>query len=447
MQKQKLSYVNDMTHGSEMRILIRFMLPLLLGNLFQQLYNMVDSVIVGKYIGANALGAVGAVGSIHFLFFSLCMGLGSGISVQAAQFFGAGNQEYVKKTIGNSIHVTAVTGILMSACGVLLAEPLLKWMNTPPENLQDALVYMRILCGTTVIMAGYNTVSGILRALGDARTPLYFLISSSVINVGLDLLFVVKFHWGVAGAAWATVTAQLFALCGTVCFSAARNPYFHLGREQIVVDWMIIKKTMNMGIPLAAQNAMLSVSGVVLQSVVNSFGTITMAAYTAYGRVEQLVTQPFGALGVAISTFAGQNVGAGNYKRVKKGCRNSVYLVFIFSALLFISIILSGESIIALFVSDQEVIYTGAKGLRITSAVYAVLGMIYIFRAVLNGAGDAMFSMLNGMIEVAARIGFAFILTSIPGIGLWGIWYTNGITWFLAAVVCIIRYRGGKWRI
>lgn len=436
-----------MTHGSEMRILIRFMLPLLLGNLFQQLYNMVDSVIVGKYIGANALGAVGAVGSIHFLFFSLCMGLGSGISVQAAQFFGAGNQEYVKKTIGNSIHVTAVTGILMSACGVLLAEPLLKWMNTPPENLQDALVYMRILCGTTVIMAGYNTVSGILRALGDARTPLYFLISSSVINVGLDLLFVVKFHWGVAGAAWATVTAQLFALCGTVCFSAARNPYFHLGREQIVVDWMIIKKTMNMGIPLAAQNAMLSVSGVVLQSVVNSFGTITMAAYTAYGRVEQLVTQPFGALGVAISTFAGQNVGAGNYKRVKKGCRNSVYLVFIFSALLFISIILSGESIIALFVSDQEVIYTGAKGLRITSAVYAVLGMIYIFRAVLNGAGDAMFSMLNGMIEVAARIGFAFILTSIPGIGLWGIWYTNGITWFLAAVVCIIRYRGGKWRI
>lgn len=436
----------DMTKGSEIKVLFRFMIPMLIGNLFQQVYNMVDSVIVGKYIGANALGAVGSVGSVQFFFFSLCVGLGSGISVLAAQYFGAGRTEEVKKIIGNAVYITGASGIVMGGCGLILAEPLLGFMNTPAANLQDALTYMKIVCGTTVIVAGYNTVSGILRALGDARTPLYFLIISSVINVILDLLFVITFGWGVAGAAWATVTAQFFALCGTVIVSVVKNPYFHLQRKHIEVDWRIIQKTTRMGIPLAAQNAMLSVSGIALQSVVNSFGTVVMAAYTAYGRVEQLVTQPYGSLGVAVSTFAGQNVGAGNYERVKKGCRRSVYLVLGFSAVLFLVMLLFGENIAAIFVNDPEVIQIGARGLRITSLVYAVLGMIYIFRAVLNGAGDVIFSMFNGIIEVVSRIAFAYILTAIPAVGVWGIWYTNACTWILAAGVCVIRYCGNKWK-
>ena len=185
----------DMTKGSEIKVLFRFMIPMLIGNLFQQVYNMVDSVIVGKYIGANALGAVGSVGSVQFFFFSLCVGLGSGISVLAAQYFGAGRTEEVKKIIGNAVYITGASGIVMGGCGLILAEPLLGFMNTPAANLQDALTYMKIVCGTTVIVAGYNTVSGILRALGDARTPLYFLIISSVINVILDLLFVITLKW------------------------------------------------------------------------------------------------------------------------------------------------------------------------------------------------------------------------------------------------------------
>lgn len=439
-------YVCDMTKGNEVGLLLRFALPMLVGNIFQQLYNMVDSIIVGKFVGSNALGAVGAVGNLNFLFFSLCLGLASGIGILISQFFGAGKDDYVKKIIANSVYIITISGAVMSIISFVFARPILHLMNTPAENMKDAVIYMQIVCGATVIVAIYNGISSILRALGDSKTPLIFLIVSSFINVGLDLLFVLVFHWGVAGAAWATVIAQFISAIGSILFALSRNPYLKLEKRHFTVDNDIIKKSFQIGLPVAGQNAMIAFSCVALQSVVNNYGTTVMAAYTATSRVEQLVQQPFGSLGTAVSTFAGQNVGAEKYDRVSTSCKKSTLIVLVFSFMMIAVMFLFGDPIVRLFVNEPDVIEIGARGLRITSFMYFALGMIYITRGMLNGVGDAAYAMINGLTEVVGRIGFAYLLMSIPAVGMWGVWYTNGLTWILAGAAGIIRFFQGKWK-
>lgn len=439
-------YVCDMTKGNEVGLLLRFALPMLVGNIFQQLYNMVDSIIVGKFVGSNALGAVGAIGNLNFLFFSLCLGLASGIGILISQFFGAGKDDYVKKIIANSVYIITISGAVMSIISFVFARPILHLMNTPAENMEDAVIYMQIVCGATVIVAIYNGISSILRALGDSKTPLIFLIVSSFINVGLDLLFVLVFHWGVAGAAWATVIAQFISAIGSILFALSRNPYLKLEKRHFTVDNDIIKKSFQIGLPVAGQNAMIAFSCVALQSVVNNYGATVMAAYTATSRVEQLVQQPFGSLGTAVSTFAGQNVGAGKYDRVSTSCKKSTLIVLVFSLMMIAVMFLFGDPIVRLFVNEPDVIEIGARGLRITSFMYFALGMIYITRGMLNGVGDAAYAMINGLTEVVGRIGFAYLLMAIPAVGMWGVWYTNGLTWILAGAAGIIRFFQGKWK-
>lgn len=439
-------YVCDMTKGNEMELLLKFAFPMLVGNIFQQLYNMVDSIIVGKFVGSNALGAVGSVGSLNFLFFSLCMGLGTGMGILISQFFGAGKDDYVKKIIANSIYITMAAGSAMSIIGAVFARPILILMNTPKANLDDAVIYMQIVCGATVVVAFYNGISSILRALGDSKTPLIFLIAASIINVVLDLLFVLVFHMGVAGAAWATVAAQIVSAIGSILFAVWKNPYLKLHKRHFEIDATIIRKSFQIGLPVAGQNALIAFSCVALQSVVNNYGATAMAAYTATSRVEQLVQQPFGSLGTAISTFAGQNAGAGKYDRVSTSCKKGTFLVLIFSLLMIAVMFLFGEPIVKLFVNESEVIHIGAKGLRITSLMYFGLGMIYVMRGMLNGVGDAAYAMINGVTEVVGRIGFAYLLMAIPAVGMWGIWYTNGLTWLLAGSAGVIRFLQGKWK-
>lgn len=439
-------YVCDMTQGNAAGLLLRFALPMLVGNIFQQFYNMADSVIVGKFVGSHALGAVGSVGSLNFLFFSLCMGLGAGLGVLISQYFGAGQDEFVKKIIANAAYITAAAGIMMSLCGALLAKPILHIMHTPQENFADALVYMRIVCGATVVVAGYNMISSILRALGDSKTPLIFLVAASGINIVLDLLFVVVFQMGVAGAAWATVIAQVAAMVGSIWFGMHKNPYLQLKKRHFRFDMEILRDSLRLGLPIAAQNALIAFSCVALQSVVNQFGSVVMAAYTATSRVEQLVQQPFGSLGTALSTFAGQNAGARRYDRVTAGCKVSVWIVVIFSLLMVAVMFLFGDKIVGFFVNDPEVIAIGGKGLQITSLMYIGLGLIYIMRGMLNGVGDAAFAMINGVTEVIGRVGFAYLLLMLPSVGIWGVWYTNGLTWALTGAANVIRVLQGKWK-
>ncbi len=440
------TFVKDMTRGNEFSLLIGFAVPMLIGNIFQQVYNMVDSIVVGKYVGADALAAVGSTGSLNFLFFSLCIGLTGGIGILISQYFGAGDEKKVRKTIFNSIYIILTSGILMSMLGMIFARPILTWLNTPANILDDATAYMRIACAGILAVAAYNCISSILRALGDSKTPLIFLIVASLINVGLDLLLVIKFSLGVRGVAYATIISQLLSALGSLTFALLKNPFFKINREEMHFDKTIALKCCRLGIPLAAQSSMIAVSCVALQSVVNKFGSTVVAAFTATSRIEQLVQQPFNSLGMALSTFTGQNIGAGKLDRVKRAFGRSVILVGCFSLfMLFISYTF-GNPIMHVFVSEPDVITFGTQALRITSWFYFALGMIYIVRGLLNGAGDAVYSMINGGVEVAGRIIFSNTLVLIPAVGKWGVWLATALTWFITGIVSLIRYRQGKWK-
>ena len=440
------TFIKDMTTGNEFSLLIGFSVPMLIGNVFQQVYNMVDSIVVGKYVGADALAAVGATASLNFLFFSLCIGLTGGIGIMISQYFGAGDETNVRKTIFNSVYIIAATGILMSVLGIVLARPVLAWLNTPQNILEDSAAYMRIACSGILFIAAYNCICSILRALGDSKTPLIFLIVASLINVALDLLFVIAFGLGVKGVAYATIISQFLSALGSFIYAINRNPYFAIRPDEKHFDMKLSLKCCRLGIPLAAQSSMIAISCVALQSVVNKFGSVVVAAFTATSRIEQLVQQPFNSLGMALSTFTGQNMGAGKLERVKTAFRKSVMLVGAFSLLMMLTFYTLGENIMNVFVSEPEVIEFGTQALKITSWFYFALGMIYIVRGLLNGAGDAVYSMINGGVEVAGRIIFSNTLVLIPAVGKWGVWLATALTWFITGTVSLIRFKQGKWK-
>lgn len=438
--KMDTKHVTDMTVGSPVHHILIFALPLLFGNLFQQLYNMVDSIIVGNYVGADAFAAVGSCGSISFLFFSLSSGLSVGIGVIVSQFFGAKEEDKVNATIANSIYVLGVAAILVSLVGIIFAPAILQLLRTPAEILGDAVIYMRTTCAGTIAIVAYNGVASILRALGDSKTPLYFLIISSLINVGLDLLFVLVFHMGVVGVAVATIIAQAVSAITCVIYAYKKVPYFRLTKEQMKPRRQLIYRTIRLGVPIALQNSMIAVSCMALQGVVNSYGKTVMAAYTVTNRVEQIIQQPFGSLSVALTTYAGQNYGSRNIERVKKGFRQATIMAFVFSMVMLPLFFFFSEQIVHIFVKEPEVIRIGAKALQFTSVFYFALGMIYVPRAVLNGCGDAMFAMLNGVTEVSCRIGFSQVFTRVPKLGWWSIWVTTIATWVITSMVCSWRY-------
>lgn len=435
-----------MTEGKPARLLLSFMLPMVIGNVFQQLYNLVDSMIVGKYVGSDALAAVGATSSLNFLFFSLCGGLANGIGIIISQYFGAGNEKEVKKSIANAAYIMAVAALAMGVLGCVTARPLLVFLNTPDNILDDSVMYMQIMCVGVIAVALYNCVSAMLRALGDAKTPLYFLIFASVLNIGLDLLFVNVFYWGIAGAGWATIISQFLAGCGSLLFALKKNPYFKIDKEQLRYDGEITRRCVRMGIPLAFQSSLIAISCVILQSVVNTFGSVVIAAFTATGRVEQLVQQPYNSLGMAVSTYTGQNIGAGKLERVKKGFRTGFLIMSIFSLCMLPVAQFGGEWIMKLFVDEAEVIELGTGALRLTSWFYLPLGAIYVARGLLNGAGDASFAFANGVCEMLGRICFAKPFTLIPGVGVWGVWLATGMTWFVTGLISVLRYLQGKWK-
>lgn len=439
--------ITDMTTGSPAKHILKFALPLLIGNLFQQLYNMVDSVVVGNFVGKNALAAVGSCGSMNFLFFSLSSGLAIGIGIIVAQYFGAKDEKNVRSTIANSFYVLVTASLVVSILGIFVAPGLLRLLATPDNIIGDSITYMRTTCTGIAAIALYNGIAAILRALGDSRTPLYFLIVSSIVNVILDLTFVLAFGMGVFGVALATVISQAVSAVTCLVYAYHKVPYFRLGRDELKPHVPIIVKSFQLGVPLALQNSMIAISCMVLQGVVNTFGDTVMAAYTITNRIEQIVQQPFGSLGAALTTYSGQNIGAGRPERVRKGFAQCTLIALIFSVVLIPVAYLFGENIVGIFVKEQDVIDIGYRALRITSLCYFGLGMIYVPRSLLNGCGDTGFSMINGFTEVACRIMYSQIFIRIPVLGYWSIWITTGATWVTTALVCVARYFQGKWKM
>ena len=430
----------NMTEGSPVRLLLTFSIPMLIGNIFQQLYNFVDSVIVGQFIGADALAAIGATGSITFFFFALCNGIGAGGGIITSHFFGEGSEDKVKNCIANTAYIMLVIPLTIGVIAFFAAGPILELLKTPASIIEDSKLYMQIMCVCLVLISAYNFASSMLRALGDSKTPLYFLIFSCILNAILDVLFVYNFKLGVFGAGIATLISNL--VCGTLCivYAFRHNKYFKLSKADWRVNPFILGKCIKLGVPLSLQFSLIAISCMALQRVVNNFGPVAVAAFTATSRVEQLIHQPYGTLGTALSTYCGQNYGAKKRDRIFEGYRKSMLMMAIFTIVMIPLIQLFGSPITALFVKEPEVIEMGAKALKITSWFYIFLGVIYVVRGVLNGIGDATFALINGITEVAGRFIVPVILTGIAAIGVWGIWWSVGIVWFMSGATAYLRY-------
>ena len=432
--------VMDMTKGDTTKLLIAFSIPMMIGNIFQQLYNVVDSSIVGKFVGSDALGSIGVTGSVTFLFFAICNGIGSGGGIITAQFFGAGNKTLVKKCISNVAMIMLVTPIIVGSIAYFMTEPLLKMLDTQEANMADAIVYMKINCIGLVFVSVYNYISSMLRALGDTKTPLYFLVVACLLNVGLDLLFICVFKMGVMGAGIATLISQFVS--GLLClgYAMAFNPYFKLQREDFRFDKSITLNAIKIGLPLSFQFSLIAISCMALQKVINSWGPTAVSAFAATSRIEQVIHQPYQTLGTALSTYTGQNYGANKRDRIEEGYLKGMFLMIIFSIIMFPVMQIFGRQITSIFVNEADVIEMGARGLKICSYFYAFLGVIYVIRGVLNGLGDALFAMINGGVEVIGRFIVPVQMTGIAAIGVWGLWWSVGVVWFFSGFTAWLRY-------
>lgn len=443
------SRVMDMTQGKPAGLLLRFMIPLVIGNLFQQVYSMVDTMIVGQTLGADALAAVGATGSLNFLFFSLCNGLSNGIGILVSQAFGASRPNTVRRLITNAVYIMVTAAVIMGGLGYILSRPVLALLGTPENIMDRAVTYMQVSCLGIIAVSMYNCIAAILRGVGDSKTPLYFLVLASILNVFLDLFFIRNLGMGVGGAALATIISQLLSALGSLLYAVRHNTMFCLDRSLWKPQKQLIISCCRIGIPLAAQSSMIALSLVILQSVVNGFGSVVGAAFTATSRIEILAQQPFNSLFASLSTFTGQNIGANRQDRVRQGFRQAVVIMLAFTAVLIPVFQFFGEGIIGWFVDAKDaadVIAYGAKGLRITSLFFAPLGMICVCRGILNGAGDGTYSVISGTSEMVGRVVFPKPLTMIPQIGMWGIWLGTALTWVLVAAASILRYRSGVWQ-
>ena len=432
----------NMTEGGITGLLIRFSIPMLMGNLFQQLYNIVDSIIVGKLVGADALAAVGVTGPMGFFFFALCNGIGAGGGIVTSQSFGSGDTKNVKSCITNVGYIMIAFPFVVGIAAFFLSGPLLRLLDTPSDIFPEAFTYLRITCIGLVFVSVYNYISSMLRALGDSKTPLYFLIFSCILNIFLDLLFVKTFGMGVFGAGVATLISQFISGAACIVFAFRTNEYFRLSKADMKVNPEVIRRSVKIGVPLSLQFSLIAISTMALQRVVNTFGAVAVAAFTATSRVEQLIHQPYQTLSAALSTFSGQNFGARKMDRLLKGYRKGMKLMVIFTGLMLLVMQIFPKQITSIFINEPEVIEMGAMSLKITSWFYFFLGLIYTVRGVLNGVGDSFFALYNGIIEVIGRFTFPVLMTMIPFFGVWGIWWSVGVVWLLSGVTAWGRYLG-----
>lgn len=435
----------DMTQGKPMGLIFRFAVPLICGNLFQQLYFAVDSIIVGRFVGANAFAATGATGSLCMVFMSLLMGSAIGSGVVISQYFGAKNEEKIASSITNAAYVNAAFAIIISILGMLLTRPLLQLTKVPAELMEDAVTYMLICMGTQLAVTAYYAAFSVLRALGDSKTPLVFMVVSCLTNIVLDLLFVAVFHWGVAGASWATGISEALVAILCIIYAFRKNKYVRMALKYKKPDSNLIKQAVKLSLPTGLQYALVNISSSFLQTIVNGFGKTAVGAFSATTRVENVIQQPYVGVGSAMMTYAGQNIGAGKKERIKEGVSASIKISAIFSVIFLALFWLLGKPVMSVFVEDAAITSTAIIGIRISSLFFMGLGLNQIFRYMFSGAGDANFALLNGAVEVISRILLAVILTAIPFIGMWGIWLTNGFAWLLTCVFAIFHYRTGKW--
>lgn len=432
--------VKDMTQGSPVKLMLTFSLPLLIGNVFQQFYNMADAIIVGQFVGEEALAAVGSTGSLVFLILGFALGLASGFGVMISQCFGAKDERRLKHYVAMSLMLSAVISVLITLIAVIFTRTILKIMNTPENIFADAYSYVSVIFAGSFTAMYYNVLASILRGMGDSKTPLYFLILASLLNVVLDLVFIIVFHSGVAGAAYATVISQGISALLCYLYMIKKFPMLRLSKE----DWKFraasARMLLGVGMPMALQFSITAVGVMILQAAINRFGSSVVAAYTAASKVEQLATQPMQTLGTTLAMYCGQNLGAGNYKRIREGVRKGIFMSFGATLIAMVINMGFGRIIVGWFINNPsaEVMGYAMQYLDTVAFFYVALAILFAFRNVLQGMGSSFVPMLCGGAEMVTRTLVAFTLTG--AFGYQAVCMASPMAWLAAAVPLTITY-------
>jgi putative MATE family efflux protein len=435
----------DMTDGVIWKQLVLFAVPLLIGNLFQQLYNTVDSIIVGNFVSTQALAAVGSTGPVINMLVGFFSGLATGAGVIISQYFGAKKGDLLRKAVHTTLLLTIFLGILFTFIGILVTPYMLRFMSTPDDVMSSSTTYLRIYFSGIIGLMLYNMGAGILRAIGDSTRPLYFLILSSILNVVGDLVFVICFKMGIAGVALATILAQFISAALILIVLARSEGDYKLSLRELKIDWTILGKIFRVGLPAGLQMAVTSFSNVFVQSYINSFGSACMAGWTSYSKLDQFILLPMQSLSLSATTFVGQNLGASKLDRAKKGTRVSLVMSMAVTILLTAFLLIFSRQFLLLFTQDEDVLYYGGIFIRFLSPFYVLCCANQIFAGSLRGAGDAtgpMIIMLGSF--VVFRQLYLFIGTRfIDSIIYVGLSYPAG--WMVCSLFMAIHYFRGKW--
>ncbi len=434
-----------MTQGVIWKKILLFSLPLLLGNVFQQLYNTVDSVIVGNYVGGDALAAVGTSGPIINLLVGLFMGIATGAGVVIARYFGAQDNDGVHDAVHTTLAATLIGGLFLTVVGVLLSPLVVRLIGVPENIMADSIDYLRIYFGGIIAMMTYNMGAGILRAVGDSKTPLYFLIVSSIVNIILDMLFVIVFDMGVAGVAWATLIAQAVSATLTIFTLCRVETNYRVSLSQIRIKMSYLKEIIRIGLPSGLQNAIISMSNIVVQSYINSFGSAAIAGYSTYGKVDAFALMPVMSLSMAITTFTSQNIGAKNYDRVRKGVKTGLCMSCGTALVLTSLVVVFARFLLGIFTDDQQIIDYGLLTMTYQAPFYLILAVNNTLAGILRGAGKASvpsFIMAANMCGV--RILWLSILMPIFN-NIIVVYLAFSVTWLTTGLCLIWYYRHSHW--
>jgi len=436
----------DMTTGVPWKQIAIFSIPLLIGNAFQQLYNVVDSIIVGRIVGTEALAAVGTAFPVLFLMIALFIGISMGSSVMISQYFGAQDEEKLRYTVSTTYILIFFVSIAMTLIGIFSSAALLRLMNTPEEVMPYATAYLRILFLGTLPNFGYNAISGILRGVGNSKTPLYLLIVATVINIILDLLFVAGFHWGVTGAAWATIIAQTISFClGAVYLNFTKSP-LKINFGHLVFDKAILRNILKLGIPTGIQQTALSLGMMAIQSLVNGYGTAVIAGFNGASKVDSFAIMVILNFGIATSTFVGQNIGANRMDRVYDCTKSTALMASLVSVVIALVLVLLRHPVMSLFDDNMAVMEAGAQYLIYTAPFYFLFAIMQVYVGVMRGAGEAIVPLIITLLTLwVVRIPIAMFLShqmASPA----GIWLSTPAGWLIGVLFAYLYYRFGRWQ-
>ncbi|MDT2751434.1 MATE family efflux transporter [Enterococcus thailandicus] len=432
--------MRELTKGNPAKLIFIFTIPLLIGNIFQQFYNMVDMIIVGQTLGKNALAAVGSTGSLTFLIIGFAQGLTAGLAIITAQRFGAQDYRGLKKSFATSIIISLVVTIILTVLSLLFIRPMLQLMQTPPEIIDQAQAFISIILMGIFASMSFNLLSNVIRALGDSRTPLFFLIIAVIINVILDLVFIIHFGMGVEGAGIATVIAQVASSLLCLIYIKRKIPLLQLRKKDFVFDKKEIRTHLNISLPMAFQASIIAIGAIILQSALNSLGTDVVAAQAAAGRIDQFATQPMMSFGITMATFTAQNYGAKEYGRILKGVKQCLLMSGGFSIIAGAVVIIFGHSFVHLFVdtSETRVFELAQIYFNINGSLYWILAILFILRYTLQGLGQSKIPTIAGIMELIMRSFAAIFLTALWGYP--GAAAASPLAWIGSVAVLLYSY-------